>query len=58
MEKLKTPMEQDNAELQRERSAVVISGDDPYAKYDMRTFEYQYPDLCLGTLWSTISREG
>jgi hypothetical protein len=33
MEEVKSAKEQDSAELQRQRSAVVISGDDPHAKY-------------------------
>jgi hypothetical protein len=33
MDEVKSAKEQDNVELQRQRSAVVISGDDPHAKY-------------------------
>jgi hypothetical protein len=33
MDEVKSAKEQDNVALQRERSAVVISGDDPHAKY-------------------------
>jgi hypothetical protein len=34
MEEVKSSREQGNAELKRQRSAVVISGDDPHAKYE------------------------
>jgi hypothetical protein len=37
MDEVKAAKEQDNAELQRKRSAVVISGDDPHAKYGAPT---------------------
>jgi hypothetical protein len=37
MEDVKSAKEQDNAELQHQRSAVVISGDDPHATYEAPT---------------------